>query len=241
MRIILIFLVSQLLTIRGTTQQNCENCGVAYQGVRLFKPERNAYILPAYERDIKYLFFDSMVIAERHGLFTETDSKNRETWRREVIGYTFIDFRTKTFYDYSHFSDTARVIKTMRQPAKGRVEGGWNFFDPPQQPPNSVALSDTVLDGVKCSRLKVFFTKDSDTTIIKTMYYVSEAECPLAYYGKTTVQGKRFSYIRTDDFDVASGLKTYHSMDITSNTLSKKELRIFAAWKRNAKKHPVKK
>ena len=235
-------LASLLLTICSSAQQNCKNCGVAFQRMRLYKPDRNAYILPAHERDIRYLFYDSMMILERHGLFIETDSKKRETWRREVIGYTFVDFRTQTFYDYRHLSDTANIIKATRRPGDGREGGGWAFFEKnPRQYEKPVSLPDTILNGIKCNRLKGFFSKDGDTTLIETMYYISEVERPLGYYGKVTVNGKRFSFIRLDDIDVASGLKTYSCMDITSRNLSKKELKVFAAWKRNAAKHPVKK
>jgi hypothetical protein len=235
MWIIIIFLWSLVFSTQGAAQQNCKDCGVAYQKVRLYKPELNAYVLPAYERDIKYLFFDSMMIYERHGLFIETDSKNRETWRRDVIGYTFVDFRTQTFYDYRNFSDTAGLVQVHRKPAEG-----WIFFGKPRVLEGSSQLPDTVLNSVTYSRLKGYLTKGKDTTLIETMYYIIEDERPLAYFGKVTVNSKRFSFVRLDDLDVASGLKTYSSMDITSRNLSKKELKVFAAW-RNAARHHVRK
>lgn len=241
MRTIFIFLASFLLSFSGAAQQNCTNCGVALRGVRLYKPERNAYILPVYERDTKYFFYDSTMIFERHAISFKYDAQNRETWRRDVIGYTFVDFRTRKFYDYRHFSDTARVMRLtprIRENhgfyTEGYFGGKLRMLEKP------VPLLDTVLNGVKCSRLRGIFTKNGDTTLIETMYYVPEAERSMAYDGKTMVDGKKYSVIRTDDFDVASGLKTYNFMDIVSRNLTKQELKVFAAWKRNAKANPVK-
>lgn len=180
-----------------------------------------------------------MLIVERHGLTIESD-KGSEKWRRDVIGYIFADFRTQTYYWYRHFSNTARIIKATRECDTKKGGSGWCLFNSePRQPDKSIPLTDTVLDGIKCHRQLGYFLNNGDTGLIETMYYVSEAERPLPYYGKTVVNGKRFSFIRLDNFSVASKLRDYSTMEITSRNLTKKELKVFAAWKRNAAKKPV--
>lgn len=235
-KLIIVFL-SLLLAVDGIAQQNCRDCGVAFFRYRIYNPELKTFIMPRYEKDIKYLFYDSMIIAERHGLYSHTDANKKETWRREVIGYTFIDFRTQSFYDYRNFSDTARIILSVRQPPEGRVHGGWTFFLPPRVPDKSIPLPDTVVDGNRYQRLKGIF-QIGDTIHSETQFYVSEQERPVAYYGKTMANGKKVSLIRIHSQTLAWN-PTYNTMDITSRNLSKKELKVFAVWKRNARKTPV--
>ncbi|RYF80121.1 MAG: hypothetical protein EON98_13825 [Chitinophagaceae bacterium] len=205
MRMIAVFFAAFLFSLSGYTQQNCTECGVAYLRSRIFNPEVNAYILPEYERDTKYLFYDSTMILERHGIFSSTDVNGKETWSRDVIGYTFVDFRTQTFYNYLHFSDTARLMLVTKQPKRWPQGGGSMFFQ-------------------------------KNTSVIETMYYLEEAQRPIGYYGKIIINGKRFSFTRLEDINVPNGLKDSSSMDVVSNNLTKDELKVFVAWKKNAEK-----
>lgn len=228
-----------LLATHSAAQQNCRGCGAGFSRDRIYEPALNTYVLPKYERDPKFWFYDSMVITERHRLNIEKDGKGKERWWREVIGYTFLDVRTKCFYNYGHFSDTARIQKATRQMGEGQSKSGWNYFLQPRIPHQSVPLTDTVLYGTNCHRLLGFWLVQSDTVLVETMYYVSEAKSPLISCGKTVVDGKRFSIIRLDDFSVANKIRHYSFIDVTSQNLTQKEMKVFGAWKRNAARHPV--
>lgn len=234
---VIIFLSLMLGADRGA-QQNCTGCGVAFLRNRIYNRELRDYVVTDYHKDIKFLFYDSMIIAERQALYLNWDTNNRQTWRVEVCGYTFIDFRTKSFYSYRHFSDTARIFFATRQPAKGRVRGGWNFFDPPRVPHTTAPLPDTVVEGTSYHRLKGFFFKNGDTVLSETQFYVSEAERPVAFYGKAVTNGKRFSLIRIESPMLDKRL-TYTTMDVMSQNLTEQELKVFAVWKRNATKLPI--
>lgn len=240
MRTAFVLFLMVILALGGKAQQNCQDCGSGYFRDRLFKPELNRYVLGKYERDTRFLFFDSMMIVERHRIEIENDrTTNKEKWRRIVIGYKFVDFRSQTFYEYRHLSDTARILKANRHPY-GQLGGGGMYFGDPRQPHRSTPLPDTVLNSEKCHRLKGIYFHNGDTSLIETMYYVEEAERPLAYHGKTIINGKRYSFIRLETTNlIPTKLKSYSVMDITSRNLTKKELRVFAAWKRNADRHPV--
>lgn len=242
-RMAAVFVAICLVTFHASAQQNCTNCGVAYLKDRLFKPERNEYILPMHERDEKRLFYDSMMIMERFTLFIYEDAKGRETWHMDVTGYTFVDFRRKVFCNYRNFSDTARM-KSATDAAEhtGWKDGGWAYFGKEgKKYEHSVLLPDTVLDGTRYGRLRGFLLNNGDTTIIETLYYVPEAERPMGFMGKVDVKSKKYSFVRWDHYDVASGIHGYRSIDINSHNLSKQELKVFAAWRKNAAKIELKK
>lgn len=237
---LIIFLFISLTSANCHSQKNCKDCGVAMLKDRIHDPKLNAYVVPSiYEADVRWLFYDSMMIVERHGVTSHTDVKGIETAKRFVIGYMFIDFRTQSYYRYIHFSDTARIIKKMREFPWAETEDGEHYIYFTRNQPNSISLPDTVLNGTKCHRIRGFWTRNNDTSFIETMYYVDEKERPLAYAGKTIVNGKKFSYVRLDDLDIKHSVKRYSTMDIVSNNLTKKELRVFEAWKKNAKENPV--
>jgi hypothetical protein len=238
----LIVLLSLLIAGGASAQQNCRDCGVAILMDRIYDLKLNTYVVPSiYEADVRFLFYDSMMIVERYGITSHTDVKGIETAKRFVIGYKFIDFRTQSYYRYVHFSDTARIMKKMREIPGAKAEDGENYLSFTRNQPNAIFLPDTVLDGTKCHRIRGFWTRNNDTLFIETMYYVDEKERPVAYYGKTEVNDKLYSYFRLDYFNVARKIHRYSSMDITSRNLTKKELKVFEAWRKNAKKYPVKK
>ena len=240
MRIMFVVILNMLMFAGCTAQQSCQNCGSGFLRLRMFDPVRSTYVLPIYERDTKFLFNDSMMIMERHRIEIDRDkATNQQKWQRIVIGYTFIDFRTQTFYDYRHLSDTARIVKASRHP-HGQKGGGGLFFGEPDLPHNSITLPDTVLDGTRCHRFKSFYTEGNDTVLIKTVYFVREEERPVAYHAKTVVDGQRFSIVRFDnDNFVPRKFKDYSTMDIISRSLTKKEMKVFEAWRQNAIKNPV--
>lgn len=239
MRNTLLSFSSLLLSIVGHTQQNCKNCGVAYMREGLYDSKRKVVVISKYanfSKDYRFLFYDSMMIAERHALYPDTDPQKVHI---EVMGYTFIDFRTKSFYNYRHFSDTAGIILAVRQPAKGRVKGGWNFFDPPLLHDSSTALSDTVLEGRSYHRQKRFHTKGGKAVAYEILYYVSEEDRPLAYFRKTIAGGKMASATRLDWPTATTDTMNFLSMEMGSTNLTKEELRVFTAWKKNAIKYPI--
>jgi hypothetical protein len=238
---VLIFSICLLIATFGTAQQNCQNCGVSYSRTRVLNQATNAYVKPQSEWDSRVLFYDSVVIAEQHALGIKTDANNNNTWDPYLIGYTYIDLRTKSFYRYRHFSDTAQILVATRQFGDKVEAGGWNYFSmKPRAPHKSIPLTDTVLNGTKCHRLLGLWFEKGDTSYIETLYYVSEAKWPSLVLHRTVVNGKRFSVIRWDHTAFIPRERTgYSCVEITSNNLTKEDLKVFVAWRRNAKKYPV--
>lgn len=111
----IIVLLNLLLTIDSTAQQNCQNCEVAYSRTRYLNPATNAYVKPQSEWDTRFLFYDSVIIVEQHALAIKTDANNDNTREPYLIGYIFLDVRTKSFYRYLNFSDTAQIQVATRQ------------------------------------------------------------------------------------------------------------------------------
>ena len=98
----------------------------------------------------KLWYKDSLVIQELTGINLEENQQGKFTRQAVINGYLFIDLRSKSFYEYRSFSDTAKLQKKYTQPDSVAIEGGWNFY----YAKNFVAdtyspLSDTIIEGIE--------------------------------------------------------------------------------------------
>lgn len=234
-----------LLCLSGfssNAQQNCKGCGSFYRIDRMFKPELNTYIVPRYMEDVKRLFYDSMMIMPRHRTVINYDTKGQQVQRVDVIGYTLVDYRKKTFTNYGSFSDTARRLYLGDEGYGNLGDAASRFLNTKGKTyEHSIPLTDTVLDGIKCSRIKGFFIEKGDTILSEILYYVSETERPIAYMGKVNIGNKKYSFIRMDHYDYGSGIRGYSAITNLSHNLTREEIKVFEAWRRNAAKFEVKK
>ncbi|RZJ99558.1 MAG: hypothetical protein EOO46_22490 [Flavobacterium sp.] len=198
--------------------------------------------MPRYENDAKIFFYDSMIISERYRIVINEDAKGKEISRVKVIGYTFKDYRQKTFTNYPSFSATARKFLFRDETIEDLQNDAKRFFNvKAKQYEHTLSLPDTVIDGTKCSRMLRFGIEDGDTTVVDTFYYMPEAQSPLAYMDKLEIGNKRYSVIRMDTFHVFKGIKGFSTINVVSNNLTREQIKVFAAWKRNAEKSNLKK
>jgi hypothetical protein len=189
----------------------------------------------------KSFFYDSMIIRERQRIIIREDAKGNQTSRVKVIAYTFVDYRRKTFTDYTSFSPTARKYIAPKLANGEKDDEAFRFFNTAGKTyEHSVLLPDTILDGTKCSRIKGFLIENGDTIFTETLYYLPEAERPITYMGKVNIGNKKYSIIRLDHYDMATGIKGYGATEIVSHNLTKEALKVFAAWKKNAEKAGLK-
>ena len=195
-------------------------------------------------RELKFLFKDSTIIAERDKLTMITNQATGE--RREsvsVIGYTFIDLRTKSFYMYENFSDTARIEKSYKQPVDGKPEGGWTFFmKPSPKPSNSISLPDTTVDGTTYKRVKSYHPWDiggKDTAYWKVQYFDCNNKTPFLFVGQ--VEGAPEGCVMTisESYMLRNNLWLYDMIEVVSTRLTLEEEKVFDAWKKNAERNPA--
>jgi hypothetical protein len=202
-----------------------------------YEPSQKKYVIDQkYAPDHKIWYKDSMVIQEIPGLhlYDSTGSENR--WV-DTQWYTFIDLRTKTFYDYQSFSDTARLIKEYTQADSVPVVGGWNFYiqrDLPGQKP-VIYLSDTTIESIIYKRIKL--EEDKGNTTIgylrcdkkKSVFRFDNAlsknlGCPIVRMDLIPKEGLVYGSFSS-------------SIVFVKDTLSAYEIRVFNAWEIKAKKN----
>lgn len=221
-------------------------CGIVYSKSQIFDTLTGQFALPKYFKDFKIWYKDSIVIEEANELSIYTDPYKNETWKYLLDRYIFIDLRSKSFYEYSSFSDTARLLKKYLQEDSVHVDGGWNFYAYRNFMPSDglETLPDTIIKGIKYSRvikrsefkhkgeefkssLIGYLRCDQKGTIVTLDRAFSEKMgCPLTRV-ETRSTPEKFSFIT--------------ELDFASKTLTKEELKVFSAWEKYAKENPAQK
>src|SRR5687768_10516657 len=95
-------------------KEKCHNCGSILWKHRILDKTTGKFISPINDRDRKIWFMDSLIIGEGSHVDIIRNEFGKETYHTYVGEYTFIDLRTKSFYEYQTFSDTARIVDSYR-------------------------------------------------------------------------------------------------------------------------------
>lgn len=222
-----------------SSQRNCTNCGLVVSKLKFFDTVAYRYIdNQIYWPDHKIWYKDSMVIEEISGIYIKTDTAGQE-WRKvEVLHYTFIDLRSRSFYDYITFSDTARIIKQYTQPDSLGVPGGSFFYVPRDltiTEPVQV-FTDTVIENIIYKRIK--FSNGNRSSI---GYLQCDRKGTLFQFYKLYGEKVGCPMVRIDDLSTPeSPISTSSQVDFVIDHLTQEELKVFSAWERNAKRNPIK-
>jgi hypothetical protein len=220
-------------------QKNYLNRGIVLYKLRIFDNKTQEYIIPKYYRDRKLWYYDSLVIAEGHHVNINTDIYGNESWETFVDRYTFIDLKTRTFYEYSTFSDTARILDSYVQPDSGRVKGGWNFFDNTEILNRRTLeyLPDTTIHGISFKRVKsvsIIKIGNEDMESITTGYFRCDKKYSVFSLDKLLSKEAGCPLTRLENEGVSNVAGNYFEIEFLSETLSLFEVKVFKAWKRNA-------
>ena len=183
---------------------------------------------------------DSAVIEEVVRIETSTDTASKTTVSYPVEVYKYFDLAHRNWFDYRTFTDTSRIVRSGILPdslVRGTDWRGWAFYTnsvPMKGEPE--VLADTIIRGTKYMRVK--FSK-----LNRPSGYYSIGYLRYDNKGKLFSLNKNFSskvnctMTRYDEFK-ETGLAPFATteLEFLSDTLSANELRVFQAWKENAKK-----
>lgn len=122
---------------------------------RVYDSSSKQFIMTVVEQDRKIWFRDSFII-EPSFLLNISKDENGEKWDMVTDHYVFIDLKKRMFYEYSSFSDTAKLLKKYSQPDSVNITGGWNFYkyNKLMNEENMRNLPDTIIDGIEYKRLQ---------------------------------------------------------------------------------------
>ena len=194
--------------------------------------------------DMNIWYNGNLVVEE---IRTIKESRDSNGYKREtpIAYYLFIDRKTKNFYHYSSFSDTARILDkyTLPDDSVMRGLGGWPFYK--DLIIDSVRerqyLKDTVINGITYKR--ILFSVKEDGKIFPTVRYLRCDKTGTLFSFNNSLRDKlgcpivRIDYLPTTDNQRPNSSEIVFVRDKLSN----EELKVFEAWKKNEKKYLVNK
>lgn len=225
-------------------QKSCDNCGMIMAKLNFFDTLKKDFV---YDRlswpGNKIWYSNNYIIEEITVVNHENNSVGHDTTWVKISYYTFMDLDSKSFYDYTSFSDTARLINKFPEPDSSGAPG-WSFYiqndisstEPPQK------LSDTVIREITYKRYK-FINKTKDNgEQVHIAYSRCDKKGTLFQFDKKFSDKIGCPIVRVDLFAIP--LNRYSlskEIEFISNTLTEEEIKVFNAWERNARKYPVNK
>ncbi|MCG2617129.1 hypothetical protein LZZ85_22730 [Terrimonas sp. NA20] len=186
---------------------------------------------------------DSMLIREISTSVIRTE-KNTTRMSVRVDRVIFIDYRTKALFEYSGFSDTARLMGSHFLYDTFRLTTGYPFDikdeDAKYSPRLAQQLDDTLIDNIKYHRYlekfdslnvslnNVFYTDcESSPAITMLPKHAMKFGCPVLMATSSTDVELRRPYMFT-------------KRTLERDYLTPEEQKIFEAWRKYAEEHPVK-
>lgn len=176
---------------------------------------------------------DSIGITQICGIFTTEKEKEVSTNIR-TVGYRMVNLRKKWAYEYSDFSDTAKILRKFSYNDTTQVIGGWNFTNPkPIQIQKFIFLPDTIINSSILKQGKVTFNFNGISfggyclfnCQMKGRYFELDQKlskkggCPLVYFSSSPI---------TD-----SNAKFEQEIKYVSDSFSDSVNKVFIAWRRN--------
>ncbi len=225
-------------------QNNYKNAGVVIHKTRTYDALSDSFVLPKYIKDFKVWHKDSLIIEEANHLSIHTDPYKNETWEFILDKYIFIDLRTKSFYEYSSFSDTATLLRKYIQDDTVHIDGGWNFYAYTQLVPdyNPENLPDTIINNISYKRFKrsrKVSTEDGEKTSIFIGYLRCDKKSSIFQFDKAFSEKMGCPLVMFESKIIPKTTWVKAQLEFASDKLTPEELKVFSAWEKYAKKNPV--
>lgn len=158
--------------------------------------------------------------------------------------HRYIDLRSKTWYNYFSFSDTANLIDKGHLPDSVFTDYGWSYFSDKalQIMGTPRMMLDTVIQNITYKKAKFHFIQQDSSKNYQIGLFRCDGKGNLFSLEK---QFSRFLNCTMTKLYTYRGnsTKPYGSIEIdfVSDDLSPEQMKVFAAWAENAKKYsPVK-
>lgn len=213
--------------------------GIVLNTVMLYKANGE----PSFIYYHKLWFKDSCIIEKITGVNINTDTANVTTMSYPVMWYTYTNPAAKTEYDYSSFSDTAKLLnKTTMQDSALKHKAGWHLYSSlyPIIIGDPIFLSDTVIEKVVYKKAKFNFSGQDPEKIFKIGYFRCDMGNHLFSLEKKYT--RKTGCILIKYYDYRGKDKTLFGsteVNFLSDKLTDEERRVFDAWGKKAGKNPA--
>jgi hypothetical protein len=171
---------------------------------------------------------------------TYTDIPGRATTTTAVEHYLFINLRSKTFYEYANFSDTARILNKYSQPDSAELPGagGWRFY---AQRPIKLAetpqkLTDTQVNHIIYQRYKLTRAEITSPRSFLIAYLRCDMKHTMFRFYKDLSDQLGCPIVRIEILPSRENpTPTSTHLEFVANQLTPSEIGIFDAWVKNEK------
>jgi hypothetical protein len=193
--------------------------------------------------DIKKVWYkDSVSVQKINRTNFVTDTTNVTKVSYSTMLFRFIDLKSRTLYDYKNFVDTALPFNKSSLPDSMMKDYGWNYYSDKVRRIQKIQenLNDTIIDNVNYKRIKFNFQGDDLQNGYKIGYFRCDRKAQL--FSLEKVYSKELNCTMTKFVDFEHGRLSPHvsmQIEIISDSLSEKELKVLDTWERNIKKYPV--
>jgi hypothetical protein len=194
--------------------------------------------------DMKVWYKGKLFIEEIKTIETHRDTNGVTTRKTPLAYYLFMDRKSKSFYHYSSFSDTAKILDKYILPdtAMMRSLSGWAFY---KNWDINIAgsiktLTDTLIDKVAYRRVQLpIISNGFLVTIIA--YQRCDRKGSIFQFDKNLGKKLGCPVMRIDDLPSPEyPIPISSEINFLRDSLTKEEIKIFEAWKKNMKKNQIK-
>ena len=196
---------------------------------------------PIFMDSMKVWYYDSVAIEELATIRSITDTLQRTTVSFTIDGYRYIDLKSRSWGLYKNFSDTSLLIRTGALPDTAFVDGGWTFYvnNLPMKGEPEI-LPDTIIASTKYKRIKFSRVTRGPASYIIGYLRCDKDKVKLFSLEKAYSDSVNCIMVRFNEFrEGGSGPFAFRELRFLSDTLSEKELKVFAAWEINQRNKTV--
>jgi hypothetical protein len=222
-------------------QKTCVNCGIVVEKTRYFDRKTNQFIPIPQSKDRTMWYKDSLVIQEINHVYQNEDINHNTTWNVQIERYKFIDLRSKDIYEYYTFSDTAKMIKKCLPNDSGCIGECWRFWKSYHfmETGKLSNLPDTLIGRVNYRRVTVVKSLKTDKggiEVATTGYFRCDIKDGLFMFDQLFSKKIGCPMVCFEErVSPPVYSDTRGEIEYLPRKLTQQELRVFAAWERNAK------
>ena len=234
-----------------TSKQNSKTqfTGLVVRKSKVFNPETKSYIQDPQYIDRNVWYKDSVVMQDLYYYSIFQDGNKPSIDSFVSMGYLYHDLRNGWCYKYKTFSDTATLIDKFINNDTTYIYGSWDFLKTQKsfvRTKNIKQITDTTINSVLYKRYQTIGLSKLDNNEEINTIYTSYIRCDKKQ--KFFLIDKKFSdsigcnlvmyeYVYTNS-RIPSGIL---QIDFVRDSLTQQELKVFAAWEKYAKEHPLSK
>lgn len=239
---VMLFCMTQFLTT-CYAQKRCTSCGTAVVKLKYYDTTTKQFIAIPQARDIKMWYKDSCIIQEYLHIFQGKDESQNTTWNTSVEKYKYIDLRTKEIYEYYTFSDTAKPMRKCAANDSDCIRGCWIYRTKNDFVPDVALINmpDTLIDGVRYRRAQTkqaSITEKGKFEDILVLYMRCDMKDLFFFFSKQFSLKMGCPLVRFESYTIPALYPGGQGLiDYSPNALSTQELKVFAAWEKNAKEY----